>query len=662
MKSISIKYFTLFAVLFLLSGVIATFFSFYATTKSNITELVKNDIQNSALDIKYFLNKNLQNDNINKLISYLDSIASSNILINDIHIIDTSNKKIYSSDRGYDKNDVSCLNISKISKENVLEEACYNFSITLYDRLDPYYYKSEIFINNNYIHKLIYDNTIEILTYFSILLIAFFLLLWFILKKSIIIPLEQLRQFAYYSDKVPKNFFVNEIESIRYSLDMTFKRLRKEQEELYSLSTKDQLSGLYNRMSLIEKIEWLITNKDRKEEKFAIIFLDLDNFKNINDSMGHNFGDKILQEVSTVLLSSVRDNDIVSRIGGDEFVLVLPDVENETKIIDVLRRIQSQLVTPIVLNDFKYTITASMGIAIYPNDGEDVHSLLKNADIAMYKSKDLGKNTYHFFTDTLNQIIQEKVAMQNLLLEALEEDHFHLYYQPKTDVRTGKIVACEALIRLIDPKKGLIPPDRFIPLAEESNLIIQIGEWVIKESTKQIKEWQTTELKDIKVSINVSAKQFKDTHLLETLSSATKNIDVSLLDIELTESVFIDSFESTFNIIHKIKELGFSLSLDDFGTGYSSLSYLKKIPFDTLKIDKTFIDDLDTDESDNNFVNMIVDISKKLHLEIVAEGVETKKQLEYLKEIKCDIYQGYYCSKPLPVKDFEELVKVNNKV
>jgi diguanylate cyclase (GGDEF)-like protein len=660
MHSLSIKYFSIFAILFLLSGTTVTFYNFYNTTKLSISELLKNDIQNNALDIKHFLDSELKIENIKDLIAHLDRIAASNNVINDIHILNNNNTIIYSSDRLDEKSSATCKEISLISKEIVLDTPCYSFSIRLHKGLQPYYYKSNIFINTYYLNNLLYNNTIRILIYFAILLLFFFVFLWFALQKIIVLPLESLRQFAYYSSKVPKEFFISEIESIRYSLAMTFSRLKKEQEELYKLSTKDSLSGLYNRMSLMEKVKWLISSKDRKEESFAVIFLDLDNFKNINDSMGHDTGDKVLKQVALILLHAVRENDIVSRIGGDEFIIVLPDIENDTSVIDILERVKAQLKIPLHLKNSHHVITASMGIALYPRDGEDVHTLLKNADIAMYRSKELGKNHYHFFTDSLNQILQEKLSMQNILMEALQNDYFELYYQPKTDVQTGKIIACEALIRLIHPKEGLIPPDRFIPLAEENNFIIQIGEWVISQASKQAKLWSTTELQKIKISLNVSAKQLQNSNLLPTLKNAIKGVDTSQLDIELTESVFINGLDTTQATIKEIKSLGISLSLDDFGTGYSSLSYLKRIPFDTIKIDKSFIDDLEL-ESGKNFTDMIVEIAKTLKMEVVAEGVETEKQLAHLKKINCDTYQGYLCSKPLPVEDFEKLVhRVNS--
>jgi EAL domain-containing protein (putative c-di-GMP-specific phosphodiesterase class I) len=320
----------------------------------------------------------------------------------------------------------------------------------------------------------------------------------------------------------------------------------------------------------------------------------------------------------------------------------------------VLKRIQTKLSEPILFGTHSYAVTVSIGITIYPKDGRDATTLLKHADIAMYKAKALGKNNFHFFTENLNEEIQNKIHTQQLIEKGLKKGYFKLFYQPKVDIKTDKIVACEALIRLFDPQKGMIPPNEFISIAEESGLIIPLGEWIIQEAVKQLKEWKNTPFDNIKLSINVSGTQFQNPHFLTSLQKVVSDIDTSKLDIELTESVLINDFDAKFEKINTIKKMGISLSLDDFGTGYSSLSYLKRIPFDTLKIDKSFIDDLEK-EQDKSFVNMIIGIADDLNMEVVAEGVESQKQLDYLASIGCEQYQGYYCSKPLPVEEFEKL-------
>ncbi len=656
MKNISIKLFTIIVMLMLLTSGGYLFYKFYADSKNVTESLLEENIQVNLLNMKYFLDKNLKENNIDQLVAYLDNRVHSNSIIDDIHILDNNKKLLYATDRddyALHKG-IQCLPISKIINSDIFQQECYSFSVKLFDDLTPYYYQTNIYLNRAYLDSLLKDKIIKYLTLFIVNFFILMVILWITINKLIVNPLEQLRQFAYYSTKVPKQFLIQELESIRYSLDLTFKRLKEEQKELFNLSTKDPLSGLYNRLSLVEKINWLISKSKRSDAQFALLFLDLDNFKNINDSRGHEFGDKVLQHVSQVLISSVRDNDIVSRLGGDEFVIVLPDIEDNDAILEVIHRIREALNIPVVFDNYKYHVTCSIGITIYPKDGRDVTELLKNSDIAMYKSKDLGKNNFHFFTERLNDEIQEKIKIQRVMVSALEEGNFKLFYQPKVDIVSNKIVGCEGLIRLIDPIVGLIPPDRFIHIAEENNFIIPLGEWIIEEGARQLKTWESTPLKDLKLSINVSGVQFKDSNLLSTLENAISTIDKNKFEIELTESVLMTDFDEKLEIIDKFKALGLRLSLDDFGTGYSSLSYLKKIPFDTLKIDKSFIDDLENTK-DQSFVNMIVTIADELNLEVVAEGVENKKQLKYLKSMKCEQYQGYLCSRPLPANEFESL-------
>jgi diguanylate cyclase (GGDEF)-like protein len=475
-----------------------------------------------------------------------------------------------------------------------------------------------------------------------------------IIKNIIVHPLETLRDYAYRTTKIPHRFFITELEMIRHSLKKTFHRLNIEQKKLYHLSTRDVLSGLYNRQSLLEKLESLIYNSQRNNTKFALLFIDLDNFKNVNDSLGHDVGDKLLILVAQNLLNTVRKNDIVSRLGGDEFIIVLPNIEDETTVMEVVERIQNIFKQTIEVNFSKIAVTASIGITIYPNDATNTTELLKNADIAMYKAKAIGKNHYYFFTQELNSYVQEKLQIQKYIQDALTHDYFQLYYQPKVDIQSGKIVACEALIRLIHPEVGLIPPDKFIKIAEQNGFIIPLGRSILQKAISQLHHWENTPLKNLKVSINISALELEDTQFLENLRTMIQTIETSRLDIEITESVFISGYQEKIKIIHEIKKLGLTLSLDDFGTGYSSLSYLKELPFDTLKIDKAFVDDINTQDGET-FIKMIVNIAKTLNLEVVAEGVEREDQKEFLKSISCDQYQGYLCSKPLKADEFENL-------
>ncbi len=655
MKTLSIKQFSLLILALILPTIFLLFYDFYFKQKEITQKLIKTNLQSTALSLNHFLRKNFNPHQIGSIVSQLDSRIITNKTIATIEIVDDNNQTIYSSQQhradNFYKNE-KCLPITNIISSDLDNVSCYDFKIKHYHNLEAHLYRIILGLNKEYISQLQTQEAKQMLIISLLFTFAFFILIYFLVEKYIITPLEALRNYAYYSQYSPQNFLIKEFESIRYSLEMTFKRLKTEQDNLYNLSTKDPLTGLYNRNDLRSQVQRIIASAKRHNNKFAIIFLDLDNFKNINDSVGHHFGDIILTKVANILRNAIRENDVPARIGGDEFLIVLPEIEDERSVIEVAQRIKHQLSAPIVMENERYSVTVSMGVSLYPKDGKDFNTLLKNADIAMYKAKELGKNNYQFFTDTLNKGVQEKIKIQSLLSNALENNNFQLFYQPKVDINTQTIVGCEALIRLVDPRDGIIFPDKFIPLAEETGMIIPMGEWIIKEACQQIQRWQKTPLKNIKLSINVSGVQLEDRNFFHILQENILCIESAKLDIELTESVLIQDFEEKITLLHEMKKLGITLSLDDFGTGYSSLSYLRDIPFDTLKIDKSFIDSM---QENRAFINMIIGIADDLQLNVVAEGVETQEQLEYLKAMKCEMYQGYLCSKPLPAKEFEKL-------
>ncbi len=660
MKGFSIKTFSLSVVAILYIVMTGLFVNFYFKSKENVSTLLRDDIQTKILSLRHFLKTNMEVENPYAVTAYLDNAVATNILIKDVHIVSQKHKIIYTTDRKeveYHRN-ISCLPVIEIERADIFKQRCYTFQIRLFKKFTPHYFTVHVYTDLEYIDSLFYNHVKNAMIFFVLFSALFLFTFYSVMRRFIILPLEKLREFAISSTNPPGSFLISELEWIRLALIKTFKRLKKEQEKLYKLSTQDPLSGLFNRKSLIEKLDWLVSKNSRFNEKFALVFIDLDDFKNINDTLGHEYGDELLKEVAKQLVGAVRDNDIVSRFGGDEFVIVLPEIEEEVSIVNVLERITAIFKKPLRIKESNIVVTMSMGVAVFPKDGKDTNTLLKHADIAMYLAKADGKNRYHFFTESLNKYVEEKVKMQKLMQKALENGWFELYYQPKVDLATNKIVACEALVRLNDPERGVLSPDSFIPVAEQNGFIIVLGEWILQEACKQIRLWSPTALKDVKVSVNVSGTQFEDENLLLHIEKCLNDIDPKMLDIELTESVLIKDIEIKIAKLDAIKRLGVSLSLDDFGTGYSSLSYLKKIPYDTIKVDKGFIDSID-DEQDAAFVEMIVKIAKQLRLEIVAEGVESERQLQLVKELGCDMYQGYYCSKPLRAKDFEALFHAN---
>ena len=473
----------------------------------------------------------------------------------------------------------------------------------------------------------------------------------------IIHPLELLRQFAYYQSKIPSAFRITELEYVRSSLIQTFRRLEEEKQELYELSRVDQLSGLMNRNALHERADWLIAEASRENTKFAVLFLDLDHFKDVNDSLGHKIGDSLLKTIAGYLQEVIRAEDFVARIGGDEFVIVINNYESHLELTRIMQRLLDRIKEPFVIESHPIYISGSVGVVMYPKDGSDMPTLLKHADIAMYEAKRKGRDQYHFFTDSLNHKVQKDIKLEKDLRNGLKNNEFKLYYQPKVDLKTGMIVGCEALIRWFHPQEGMVPPDDFIPLCEHNGFIVPLGEWVLYEAARQQVQWKNQGICDLPISVNVSVKQLHDENFEEKFTKVLNMTGIlsNRLDVEITENMFLENTDRNFTIMSMIRFSGCTISLDDFGTGYSSLSYLKKFPMDTLKIDKTFMDDYES-KSGAMFIETIVNIGKTLEMNVVAEGAETAEQIAFLREIGCDVYQGYYCSKPLPADGYAKLI------
>lgn len=420
----------------------------------------------------------------------------------------------------------------------------------------------------------------------------------------------------------------------------------------------DFLTGLPNRQNLYSKMELLIAESKRHKNEFALLFIDLDNFKNINDSLGHHIGDELLKRVTQRVQISLRESDILARLGGDEFIILLNDVKSEDEVLKVISKELELFRKEWHIESHKLLISCSIGVAMFPSDGETIEDLMKNADIAMYRAKELGRDNFSFFTKALDRKVHEALEIGNDLNYALQRDEFRLFYQPKVHVASGKIIGAEALIRWENPKRGLVFPDMFIHLAESTGFILKLGKWVMDESIDALKRWESENL-DLNISFNVSTRQFQHSKIVEELSEKLESsaVNSSKIYIEITESIMMESLKHTMDKLVKLKELGVKISMDDFGTGYSSLSYLQKFPIDSLKIDKTFVDEIENDGTDTILFNTILSMGKNLGLNIVAEGIEEEYQLEYLKEKGCPYYQGYYFSKAVPESEFLELVR-----
>lgn len=423
------------------------------------------------------------------------------------------------------------------------------------------------------------------------------------------------------------------------------------------LAYYDSLTALPNRLMVINKLNKFLKDSDESDKKGAVIFVDLDNFKRVNDTLGHEYGDKLLQRVANKLKIVIGDNAVVSRLGGDEFLILQHDIKNEDAVIKVCKRIISAFQNPIKINEQKIFTSVSLGISIYPKDGISTNSLLKNADTAMYKAKDLGKNRYEFYNSRMSYEVLRKAELEEGLRNAIKNNELKLYYQPQIDCKTGKIKAMEALLRWENNENGFISPAEFIPIAEDSSLIVPIGQWVLKTACKQTRLWLDKGYDFGTIAVNVSVVQLEHPDFLETVKSTLieNNLPAELLQIEITESVFMESVQANIAILEKLKKLGVSIALDDFGTCYSSLSYLRLLPINVLKIDKSFINRIHFNSKDCSMLEGIIHLSNNMNISVVAEGVELEEQLKILNSMNCKIVQGYLFSKPMPSELFENM-------
>ncbi len=449
---------------------------------------------------------------------------------------------------------------------------------------------------------------------------------------------------------------------LAYGIETLRTRVKHEEAErqLEYLAHHDMLTGLPNRLLLRDRFGQATAQADRDRSGVAVLFLDLDNFKQVNDSLGHNYGDRLLVQVVERLRNCLRDTDTISRQGGDEFIVLLPHMTDLGVISGIAHNIIESFAEPFDIENYSLNITFSIGISMYPEDNRDFDALLKNADTALYQAKDSGRDTYRFFSEKMNVDAQEQLHLQGQLRNAVKNQEFRLHYQPQIDIRSGRIVGVEALVRWQHPELGLIPPGKFIPLAERSGLIIQMGEWVLNEACRQAQSWRESG-HTLVMAVNLSALQFKRGNLIETVEKILRRtgLPAEFLELELTESILLHDIEVAIRTLRSLREMGVKFSIDDFGTGYSSLSYLKRLAVNKLKIDQSFVRDL-TEETDSAaIVKAIIQLGHTLQLSVIAEGVETDAQLDFLRDYGCDEVQGYLFSRPVPAAEFATLLEKN---
>ncbi|MBS4538155.1 bifunctional diguanylate cyclase/phosphodiesterase [Clostridium sp. D2Q-11] len=515
----------------------------------------------------------------------------------------------------------------------------------------------------SYMYRKILLFFLEIMPYFSVLLIIVIgILNWpnelpIIICGGIVITLLSLRQVI---NRLEKNGLINELEE---KINDRTKNLQIKTKELEYLANRDNLTGLKNRRSLLDEVDQVLIEARNTGKKVGVLFIDIDDFKYINDILGHSGGDKLLMEVSKKFTENIdQERHQVFRNSGDEFVIILDNISNREDLKNFIEDFQMEICKDIVIDGYKIPISVSIGVAIYPVHGNNRESLLKAADVAMYETKKKGKHGFSIYNDSMAHHHNKKIRFKNDIDKAIEEKQFQLYYQPQYNLNAEKVVAVEALIRWIHPKKGFISPTDFIDIAEQTGQIHPIGKWVLQEACEQLKIWQDRGLA-WKVSVNISPKQlFKDDfiELVFNIISET-NIDPKYLELEITENIYING-EYSIMKLRKLKELGVSLAIDDFGTGYSSLQYLKELPIDVIKIDKLFIDGILNNLNDLSIIKGIITMAKTLDLKIIAEGVEIEKQMEVLKYLGCDMIQGYIIEKPIPINELEERYLHNKKM
>lgn len=637
------------------------FFDYYYEQRNHTAEVIVKSLKNNMSETSFTLSKMITSkDSIKTTRSILDRVAAtSRDFVKAISVFNEG-EFVITTDPKYKQKPLESLSYTNLIEDSykvLMSNADLKGQLKFYEGNLPKYYQIYFILDHKEIRSYLSASQTKFIVYFGILPILLMLIIFIFVNVYLIKPLEKLRKYAYYQSYLPNELNIRELESIRYSMRSTFERLESEQEALYQTARTDSLSGLANRNALDEFMKPLIAESIREKQEFAFLFLDLDNFKTVNDSLGHDIGDQIIYYVSKVISEEIRINDFAARVGGDEFIIILKDYHSMDELIRVVSRVQKKIKAPMEVDGHYVESSCSIGVALYPKDALDYITLMKNADIAMYEAKKNGRDLYHFYSNELNERVQNYINLDKEMRLALQKNEYELFYQPLVNTKTGSIFGAEALIRWRSPEKGLITPNLFIPMAEENGFILELGDWILNNALEQLREWQQNGI-NIRMSINIAVKQFQAPGFLDGLMASLKtlNIEPACINLEITEYLFLEQTTLNLNIIDSIHEKGIGISLDDFGTGYSSLSCLKKFHVDNIKIDKTFIDDFE-EEEDSIFIETIIKMGQTLHKTIITEGVESQAQVEYLKAKGCHLIQGYYFSKPLPRLEFEEFFK-----
>ncbi len=650
---------TVFIAIFVFLGVV--FWLNLARTQQHVEDLVATDLRAIFSEMSYHLTRELSRGaNVGTLRAVLQRHTAPRDALAAIMLVQDG-RVLLTTDPDFDQvpSPADTVRLGQADNSTLLAARASDGVIQYYSNGKPKTLRMIMLSDRDYIEQISGARASRIVFNYALPALLSLLLLWVLLDVFLSQPLRRLNRLVQREDNYkPGKFFLREFNTLSNTLLSTFERLDDEKAQLYTLSTTDPLSGLANRESLDDRLGWLIADAERKQSEFALFFMDLDNFKLVNDSFGHKVGDQLLVQIADSLRQIVRTGDIIARLGGDEFILVIKDYDTHEELAGVAHRILNRLHDRWQIDSYQLTVSGSIGIALYPRDGTDSVQLIKNADIAMYQAKEGGRDRYCYFTDEVNQQITSDLTLATDMRGALKNGEFELYYQPKVAVSSGTIVGVEALVRWNHPEHGLLLPGRFIPLAEKNGFIVSLGVWILKQAVRQQVAWKASGELDIRMSVNVSAAQFHDDAFDTLLQSILTEYDMAAnkLDLEITESLLLRDTDVYHERMRRIHQMGVQFSLDDFGTGYSALAYLKIFPIDVLKIDCIFIRDFDTPQG-AIFIETMVKMAHTLGLAVVCEGVESHEQLAYLRKIGCEVYQGNLCSPPLPADQFLRLYK-----
>jgi diguanylate cyclase (GGDEF)-like protein len=451
----------------------------------------------------------------------------------------------------------------------------------------------------------------------------------------------------------------DELGEVMYAYNQLLTEIDQRSHDIQHLAYHDPLTGLPNRRLLEDRLGHAVAVAERQGRSVAVLFADIDNFKVVNDTLGHKIGDELIRIVATRLTASTRSMDTVARWGGDEFVVVVENIASPGEAASISEKITEAVGQPIDLGNNLLRIGVSLGISLYPQDGQDVTTLVKNADMALFEAKGRGRNTFHFFDQTMNSRALRRLEIEMALRQAIDHDQLELHYQPKIETTSGRLTGVEALVRWRRPGEGLVPPDQFIPVAEESDLVVAIGDWVLREACAQILRWRAKGLGDIHVAVNLSPRHFRRDEDVDDIIRVVESsgVPARLIEIELTESTLLHDPGRVAEHLKRLRDQGFGIAIDDFGTGYSNLSYLRRLPITTLKIDRSFVMDIEQNADNGEIIRAIIAMANTLGLALVAEGVETEGQLAFLRRCSCEVAQGFYFARPMPPADIERFLE-----